>query len=202
MKNSREIASIHPCNKYLLCSFEGASTIQGIGTVKWTRSSPWSQVQGFVGRQTLNSLNHLQHNVINIMMKRFIRCNRSLYYVIIECCQEIITSVIRLTNSSQLAWDFLFLPLIVTCPGQSGMVGYPTWDPNPPKKKINFTLLEKDQAYSQEHKGSEWPYQTEDSVVDGKLMSPMALPETNEDWPDTFTELLHGFPGLWLESSV
>ena len=86
MKNNRETAFIHPFNKYLLCSFEVAGTIQGIGNIKWKRNSPLvSEAQGLVGRQTLHSLSHLQHNVINIMTERITRYNGSLRCIILKC---------------------------------------------------------------------------------------------------------------------
>ena len=43
MKNNGETVSIHPFNKYLLCSFEVAGTIQDIGNIEWNGNSPWSQ---------------------------------------------------------------------------------------------------------------------------------------------------------------
>lgn len=79
MKNNRETASIHPFNKYLLCSFEVAGTIQDIANIKWKGNSPWSREPRVWWADRYARLGHLQHNVINIMMEKKLQLTVGVY---------------------------------------------------------------------------------------------------------------------------
>ena len=60
MKNNRETASIHPFNKYLLCSFEMAGTIQDIGNISGKETVLGLGSPEFGGQIDPACLGHLQ----------------------------------------------------------------------------------------------------------------------------------------------
>lgn len=85
-KNNRETAFIHPFNKYLLCSFEMAGTMQGIGDIKWGGKKTVLGLRNseFCGQVDIEQSESFTTQGDNIMMERITRCNGSLHCIIPE----------------------------------------------------------------------------------------------------------------------